>query len=70
MRVRWGSVLSSLLVGALAACSPVENAPAPGLVAALDEPVFRCRIEPILVRASDFRPTMLLGVVVGVFRRL
>jgi repressor LexA len=25
---------------------------------------------PILVRASDFRPTMLLGVVVSVFRRL
>jgi repressor LexA len=25
---------------------------------------------PILVRAADFRPTMLLGVVVGVFRRL
>ncbi len=25
---------------------------------------------PILVRASDFRPTMLLGVVVGLFRRL
>ena len=25
---------------------------------------------PILVRASDFRPTMLLGVVVGVFRRM
>jgi len=25
---------------------------------------------PILVRASDFRPTMLLGVVVGVFRKL
>ncbi len=25
---------------------------------------------PILVRASDFRPTMLLGVVVGVFRRI
>lgn len=25
---------------------------------------------PILVRASDFRPTMLLGVVVGVYRRL
>jgi repressor LexA len=25
---------------------------------------------PILVRASDFKPTMLLGVVVGVFRRL
>jgi repressor LexA len=24
---------------------------------------------PILVRASDFRPTMILGVVVGVFRR-
>lgn len=25
---------------------------------------------PILVRANDFRPTMLLGVVVGVFRKL
>ena len=25
---------------------------------------------PILVRAVDFRPTMLLGVVVGVFRRI
>ncbi len=25
---------------------------------------------PILVRASDFRPTMLLGVVVGLYRRL
>ena len=25
---------------------------------------------PIYVRASDFRPTMLLGVVVGIFRRL
>ena len=25
---------------------------------------------PILVRAADFRPTMLLGVVVGVFRRI
>ena len=25
---------------------------------------------PILVRAMDFRPTMLLGVVVGIFRRI
>jgi repressor LexA len=25
---------------------------------------------PILVRATDFRPTMLLGIVMGVFRRL
>jgi repressor LexA len=25
---------------------------------------------PILVRASDFKPTMLLGVVIGVFRRI
>ena len=25
---------------------------------------------PILVRATDFRPTMLLGVVVGLYRRL
>jgi len=25
---------------------------------------------PILVRASDFKPTMLLGVVVGLYRRL
>lgn len=28
------------------------------------------RMAPILVRASDFRPTMLLGVVVGVYRKL
>lgn len=28
------------------------------------------QMAPILVRASDFRPTMLLGVVVGVFRRV
>ena len=28
------------------------------------------QMAPILVRASDFKPTMLLGVVVGVFRRL
>ncbi|MEQ9321293.1 MAG: repressor LexA, partial [Polyangiaceae bacterium] len=25
---------------------------------------------PILVRQTDFKPTMLLGVVVGVYRRL
>jgi repressor LexA len=28
------------------------------------------RMAPILVRASDFKPTMLLGVVVGVYRRV
>lgn len=28
------------------------------------------QMAPILVRAQDFKPTMLLGVVVGVFRRL
>ena len=28
------------------------------------------KMAPILVRASDFRPTMLLGVVVGIFRKL
>ncbi|MRG91108.1 transcriptional repressor LexA [Polyangium spumosum] len=28
------------------------------------------KMAPILVRATDFKPTMLLGVVVGVFRRL
>jgi repressor LexA len=28
------------------------------------------RMAPILVRATDFRPTMLLGVVVGVYRKL
>jgi hypothetical protein len=50
MRILWGSVLLPLLLGALAACSPVENAPAPGLVVALDEPAFRCSIEPILIR--------------------
>jgi hypothetical protein len=25
---------------------------------------------PIYVRAADFKPTMLLGIVVGVFRRI
>jgi repressor LexA len=28
------------------------------------------QMAPILVRASDFRPTMLLGIVVGVYRRI
>jgi repressor LexA len=28
------------------------------------------KMAPILVRATDFRPTMLLGVVVGVFRKM
>ncbi len=28
------------------------------------------RMAPILVRSSDFKPTMLLGKVVGVFRRI
>jgi repressor LexA len=28
------------------------------------------QMAPILVRASDFKPTMLLGVVVGVYRKL
>jgi repressor LexA len=28
------------------------------------------QMAPILVRASDFKPTMLLGIVVGVYRRL
>jgi repressor LexA len=28
------------------------------------------KMAPILVRSSDFRPTMLLGVVVGVFRKM
>ena len=27
-------------------------------------------LAPILVRSSDFRPTMILGIVVGVFRRM
>ena len=28
------------------------------------------KMAPILVRATDFSPTMLLGVVVGVYRKL
>ena len=28
------------------------------------------QMAPILVRASDFRSTMILGIVVGVFRKL
>ena len=39
---------------------------------AIRRPDQTCRavLAPILVRASDFRSTMLLGVVVGVYRRL
>ena len=28
------------------------------------------KMAPILVRATDFRPTMLLGIVVGLFRKI
>src|ERR1051325_5894281 len=33
-------------------------------------PPANSQLAPILVRAGDFKPTMLLGVVVGVFRRI
>jgi hypothetical protein len=32
------------------ACTSVENAPDPGQIATLDEPYFRCAVEPILLR--------------------
>ncbi len=41
-----------MLVGT--ACSVVSNEPAPNPAAALDEQVFRCNVEPILVRQCSF----------------
>jgi hypothetical protein len=46
-------VLACALVAAaasLAGCTAVENEPAPGQIATLDEPLFRCAVEPILLR--------------------
>jgi hypothetical protein len=38
------------LAAALSACAAVENQPDPGQITGLDEPFFRCAIEPILLR--------------------
>jgi len=37
-----------------AACTVVENAPAPDAIANLSEPVFRCKVEPILARDCSY----------------
>ncbi|HEY4243220.1 MAG TPA: hypothetical protein VGM88_25585 [Kofleriaceae bacterium] len=44
----------AVLVVALAGCSTVANAPAPDPTAALSEPVFHCRVEPILVKQCSY----------------
>src|SRR6187549_2004371 len=38
----------------LCACSAVENEPLPSPAAALSEPVFRCNVEPVLVRQCSY----------------
>lgn len=52
-------VIRSLLVAAwslalLPGCAPVVNEPASDAVASLDEPTFRCAIEPILARDCSY----------------
>jgi hypothetical protein len=39
---------------ALAACTTVANEDAPDAIPALSEPVFRCKVEPILVRNCSY----------------
>lgn len=49
--VRALAAAAALAVAAsIPACTAVENAPDPGQIEALDEPYFRCAIEPILLR--------------------
>jgi hypothetical protein len=43
-------VLTALLAVLVPACTSVENAPDPGQIDTLDEPYFRCAVEPILLR--------------------
>jgi hypothetical protein len=47
-----GALAASLF--ALAACTTVANEAAPDPAAALDEPVFRCRVQPVLVRQCSY----------------
>jgi hypothetical protein len=48
-------VAAALLCAApLVACTVVENAPAPDAIANLSEPVFRCKVEPILARDCSY----------------
>jgi len=48
MTSRW------VLLGALAACTEVANAPAADPSAHLDETVFRCSVQPILARQCSY----------------
>lgn len=43
----------AMIVG-IAACSGVQNEPAPDPASQLDESVFRCNVEPILVRQCSY----------------
>jgi len=42
------------LLACLSACAGVENASAPDPATTLSEPVFRCKVEPILVRQCSY----------------
>jgi hypothetical protein len=48
----WRVALSAMLTSA--ACSAVENEPVGAPSAALDEKVFRCNVEPVLIRQCSY----------------
>jgi hypothetical protein len=49
-----GAPAVALAIALLVACSDVENAPAADPTKSLDETVFRCSVEPILVRQCSY----------------
>lgn len=51
---RLAALLLTLAAAAATGCSAVENEPAPGQIRALDEPFFRCAVEPILLRECAY----------------
>ena len=51
---RGSSCIALVAVLAGNACSVVQNEPAPDPASALSDPVFRCNVEPILVRQCSY----------------
>ncbi|MCE9573250.1 MAG: hypothetical protein K8W52_08845 [Deltaproteobacteria bacterium] len=47
-------LIAAVALAALGACATVANEDAPDAVATLSEPVFRCKVEPILVRDCSY----------------
>ncbi|HEY5951412.1 MAG TPA: hypothetical protein VIV40_38225 [Kofleriaceae bacterium] len=54
LRNSWGWRIAMLAVLVGGACSVVENEPAPNPAASLNEQVFRCNVEPVLVRQCSY----------------